>query len=68
MGVGRDPVAIRHFEADGEIAGGSHGVAFQNGELRSGRQGRRRWAVRHLIGREGVLSVNRLRREEHSHR
>jgi hypothetical protein len=61
MGVGGDFVTVRHFEPDGEIAGRSHGVAFQNGELRSRRQEWRGWAVLHLIGSESVLRLGRLR-------
>jgi hypothetical protein len=50
----------------GEVTGGGHWVAFQDGELCAGRQERRSRALLHLIGREGVLRLRRLRRNERS--
>src|SRR5580698_11055585 len=63
MGVRGDLVTIRHFQADGEIAGRGHGIAFENGELRSRRQEWRRWTELYLIRREGVLRYRWLRCE-----
>ena len=38
MGMRSDPVTVRHFQANGEVARGSHGVAFENGQLHPARE------------------------------
>ncbi len=43
------------------------GVAFEDGELCTGRNERRSRAPFHLIGREGVLCLRRLCDKQRSH-
>ena len=50
-----DLVTVRHFEADSEIAGRSHGIAFKNSEFGSRWQERRNGTEFNLVGSKGVL-------------
>jgi len=63
MGMRSDLVTVWHFQANSKVTRGSHGVAFENGQLRARRKKGRSRPVFHLVGREGVLGVHRLRGE-----
>src|SRR5260370_34783899 len=56
MSVRCDFVAIRHFEANGEIAGCGHGVTFQHSQLAPSRQKTWDRTELHFVGPESDLS------------
>ena len=50
-----DLVAVGHFEADGEVAGLCHGIAFEHSQAGAGRHEGRSLTPLDLVRGEGVL-------------
>src|SRR5438093_10321508 len=59
MSMGCNLVPIGHLETNSVVTGGSHGIALQHRQLRSGRDKGRNGPELNLIGRESVLRQRR---------
>src|SRR5260370_34209115 len=66
MSVRSDLVTVGHLETNREVARRSHRVAFQDSQLRAGRQEGRRRSELNLVGCERVLSIGWLHSQERS--
>ena len=64
MSMRGDPVTVRHLEANREVAGRGHWVAFENGDLRTRRQKRWRRPEFDLIRHESILATGRMAGEQ----